>query len=476
MRKLLLFLLLLVLLFFLYCFFVRKGGCCIGGTGYGEPKVTKHWISWNILFTPSSAGTSAQIIHDFEDSLIKYVKGIDPDASLSFEFHYCPCDSLLTNMDATLVTGSGLIVTPPPTTPNPGPSGDYTLAKNLDTYMAEISDSATTVLDSGHIKNRDTAVLIAGTTRTIFDKTLAVIDTGLDTLLYKKIYPNTIWNGNILWQDPAKPTLFDVVLGEPNNTLIDDNEVKHGTAATYIALSQMQLKKMQHGQMPKIMSIRAFDKDEKGSIYTVSCALSYAIQHKADYINASWGYYGAQDPVLRRYIKTADRASIRVIAAAGNSPIIHETAKICKKEKNDLNDLDRLDLKDSLFYPACFASTIDNVVSVTQLSPNTPVVFPNAVPCYYQNYSPKFITVGALDKNPVNNVCCTFSIPFLSRAIEGSSFATPVATGILMSQVTSKSQNIKLYITTHYSPTPVVGITAPTIFTNEGDLIQYTQK
>src|ERR1035438_616402 len=122
MRKLLLFLLLLVLLFFLYCFFVRKGGCCIGGTGYGEPKVTKHWISWNLLFTPGSFGSSAQVIHDFEDSLTKYVKGIDPDAILSFDFHYCPCDSLLTNMDATLVTGSGQTISPPPTTPNPGPS------------------------------------------------------------------------------------------------------------------------------------------------------------------------------------------------------------------------------------------------------------------------------------------------------------------------------------------------------------------
>src|SRR5580700_344253 len=218
MRSFLLFLLLLILLFFLYCFFVRKGGCCIGRVESHDTITTKHWISWNLLFTPTSVGTSAQVIQDFEDTLNKYVKGINPDASLSFEFHYCPCDSLLTNIDATLVYGSGNSVPPPPTKPNPGPSGDYTLAKNLDTYMAERSDSAINVLDSVNIKNRDAAVLIAGTTGTIFDKTLAVIDTGLDTFLYKKIYPNTIWNGNILWQDPAKPTLFDVVLGEPNNT------------------------------------------------------------------------------------------------------------------------------------------------------------------------------------------------------------------------------------------------------------------
>jgi Subtilase family len=228
--------------------------------------------------------------------------------------------------------------------------------------------------------------------------------------------------------------------------------------------------------LPKIMSIRAFDKDEKGSIYTVSCALSYAIQHKADYINASWGYFGAQDPVLRRYIKIADRASIRVIAAAGNSPVIHQTKNICDKNINDLNDLERLESKDSLFYPACFASTVDNVVSVTQVSPKAPNSFPNVVPCYYQNFSSRYITVGAFDKNLTNNVCCTFSIPFLSPSVEGSSFATPAATGFLMTNVTSKTQNIKKYITTHCNPTLVGATTGSVIYTNQGDIIEYTQK
>jgi hypothetical protein len=471
MKKLLVFLLILILLLFLYCFFFKKGGCCIGG-GRGDTLVTKHWVNWNILFTPSSIASSSQTIHDFEDSLTKWVKNIDPTASLSFEFHFCPCDSLLTNMDATLVTGSGKTVNPPPTTPSPGPSGDFTLAKNLDTYMAEISDSVVSVLDSGHIQYHDTTSLVAGMAGTLHDKTLAVIDTGLDTALFKLVYRNTIWLGNMLWNDPAKATLFDVVPGESNGLLIDDNAVKHGTAATYIALSQIQVNDVPSNQMPKIMSIRAFDKDEKGSIYTVSCGLSYAIQHNADYINASWGYFGAQDPVLRRYIRLADRATIRIIAAAGNSPIVHKSTDICKSQKNDLNDLDRLDTKDSLFYPACFAPDFANVVSVTQLSH----IIPGALPCYYQNFSPGYITVGAFDTNPTNGVCCTFSLPFLSNAIEGSSFATPAATGTLMTSVTSKSQNIKLFIEGHYKPPPFTGTVIPPVYTNMGDVIQYHQK
>ncbi len=274
--------------------------------------------------------------------------------------------------------------------------------------------------------------------------------------------------------DPAKPNLEDtsmLFLNEPNGSVVDDNEVKHGTAATFIAINQIK-KQILSNQLPKIMSIRAFDKDEKGSIYTVSCALSYAIQHNADYINASWGYFGGQDPVLKRYIYMADSASIRVIAAAGNSPIVHNSSKICPVTSNDLNNLDRLESRDSLFYPACYALEFPNVVSVTQLNGIGKPVYP----CYYQNFSSKYITVGAADNSPADP-CCIFQIPFLKSSIEGSSFATPAVTGILMPQITKKSQNIKSFIESKYAPSSGTGSTVtPVVYTNKGDVIPFSQK
>ncbi|HTB25569.1 MAG TPA: hypothetical protein VK711_09360, partial [Puia sp.] len=104
MRKLLIFLLILIFLFFLYCFFIKKGGCCIGSkiSPADSTKTVEHWINWNILFTTGSIANSAQTIQQFEDSLNKYAKGYNPTASLSFKYHHCPCDTLLTNMDATL--------------------------------------------------------------------------------------------------------------------------------------------------------------------------------------------------------------------------------------------------------------------------------------------------------------------------------------------------------------------------------------
>jgi hypothetical protein len=450
MRKFLIFLLILILLLFLYCYFFRKGGCCIPGRQPAEGSVTvKHWINWNLLFTPSSRGDSAQIILDFENYLNHYADSVNPSANLTFTLLYCPCDSLLTNIDATLVYGSGNPVPPPPTKPNPGPSGDYTLGNNFGMSIPDYAD--TNRVDTGLLK-QDTSRITAVPFSTVYSRTLAVIDTGLDTLLFKMAYPNTVWSGNLLWQDPAKPTLFDVVIGETNNILMDQGTVKHGTAATWISLSQ--IRQLLPGRIPQIMSIRAFDDSERGSIYTVSCALSYAIQHHADFINASWGYFGQEDSVLKHYLLKADTQSIRIIAAAGNTPGHHDPTQVCNVKPNTFNLLDSLKKSDSLFYPACFAPNILNLVSVTQLNIVPQSIPQQIIPCFYQNYSSNYITVGALENPLLSKPCCTFHVPFLIHNIEGSSFATPVVTGILMSSVLDKAQNIKKYIIGHAQKIP----------------------
>jgi hypothetical protein len=191
--------------------------------------------------------------------------------------------------------------------------------------------------------------------------------------------------------------------------------------------------------------------------------MSYAIQNHADYINASWGYYGKEDLILKNYLLKADSSSIRIIAAAGNTPGQHDRSNICRPNQNDQNDLDRLVTHDSLFYPACFAPIIPNLVSVTQFRrPSSAIAI---LPCYYQNFSPNYITVGALDKSA--RLCCTFGISFLQYDIEGSSFATPVMTGILMSGMEPGDMVIKQYINTRadHSPAP--------FFTSNGNYFKF---
>jgi hypothetical protein len=406
------------------------------------PLIDSQWISWNLLFTPSSLTNSTNTIDDIEKYLEKYLKDRNKDTKITFHLKSCPCDTLLTNLSATVVYGSGGTISPPPTTPNPGPRGDYTLGNNLPMYIPAYLDSNKYGDSTKYFQiTANLKASLAPKTK----KIIAVIDTGLDTFLFRRTFPEVKWGGNLLWQDPASTnaTLFNVVLGEPTNFLKDDNiPVKHGTAVTEIILSQMN--KLQREGIPQVMIVRAFDSKEKGSIYTVSCAMSYAIQHHADYINASWGYFGKPDSVLRSYVQKASDSSIRIIAAAGNTPVNHDPGQVCNTRPNKLNSLDRLLKNDSLFYPACFAPDILNLVSVTQLnpSPSSPL---DTVPCFYQNFSSIFITVGALDAQPQGN-CCTFGIPFLAHPIEGSSFATPVMTARFMSARLGKDQDIKLWI------------------------------
>jgi hypothetical protein len=432
----------------------------------GVDTIKYHWINWNIAFTPASVGDSGIVIQQFEDSLTKYVKDSNSSAYLIFEFKHCPCDPLLTNMDVTAVFPSGQPVQPPPTKPNPGPTGDYTLGNNFKMYVPEFKDSLRNDSPSYY---HSPVRFVADTPGSPQHRVLAVIDTGLDTLRFNLAYRNTVWGGKLLWQDPTGRTLFNVVLNEPTDILTDQTKVKHGTSVTEISLAQ--LLRLGNGHIPQIMSIRAFDDSEIGSIYTVSCALSYAAQHNVDFINASWGYFGVADSVLFKYLKRASDSNIRIVAAAGNSPFPHDAGKVCENTLNDLNDLERLRKKDSLFYPAGFAPDITNLVSVTQLRQHSTSGLggQDLIPCFYQNYSSKYITVGAYGNTVLSAPCCTFTIPILRDPIEGSSFATPVITAKLMSVLRDRATDVKTYINVHASKS------VNKDFTLNGNYIEFKQ-
>ncbi len=466
MKKFLLFLLILILLLFLYCFFFRKGGCCIGRGQ--KPDTANHWVNWNVLFTPASVGDAPATMKQFEDSLRKYITDSNSAAILKFTYHHCPCDTLLTNMDVTAIYPSGNPVSPPPTKPPIGPSGDFTVGNNFMTYTPEFKDSVKT--DTPGLSQYNVHITTQGSKSS---KLLAVIDTGLDSVGFQHAHHGTIWVGDMLWKDPLRDnTIYDVVLGENTGDLRDQTKVRHGTAVTEIVLNQLHLL---HGQTPKIMSIRAFDDSEIGSIYTVSCALSYAIQNNANFINASWGYFGSEDSVLLKYLLKANAKNIPVIAAAGNTPGIHDPGQVCNAGENTLNFLNRLKTKDSLFYPAAFAPIIPNLVSVTQLHniSNSPDPSLQFFPCYYQNYSSDFITVGAFDNTQTNTYqCCKFTAKVYSETnpIEGSSFATPAITARLMNDFSVGATDIKSFININSSKS-----TSAAQFTLKGSYYTFVQ-
>src|SRR2546423_6494361 len=381
----------------------------------GMDTSSRTWKSWNILLKEGTSHQSASdAILSVENYILNYLKNINPDWRANFQVFFCPCDSLLYNLAAHPVDGVGQSVSPPAGGPQPpAPSGDI-LYVNLNNPLDQDDVySRDYKLDSAKINLRPA--------NEPSSKVLAIIDTGIDTTRLNSDMRK------LIWQPPAGGLkLFNFLGGNPID-FKDDHPVKHGTAVAVLALNAIS-----DGAYPQLMVLKALDKNKKGSTFTVSCALSYAIQNKADVINASLGYYEMQrnvDLILKEYLLKCDTVKpkrIYVFAAAGNLPGPHPSSAYCSHPGigNELNP-------NRLFYPACFSDRMNHVISVTGLSdPRTG--------CFFQNYSKQFVTLGVLNQTG----CCKFYVPFLAAGYEGSSFATPVATGMAMRLLISGTPDI----------------------------------
>jgi hypothetical protein len=245
------------------------------------------------------------------------------------------------------------------------------------------------------------------------ERILAVIDTGIDTTLFS----NNIQQ--LFWASPST-TKNNFLIGAPVQDFSDKSVIRHGTSVTAIALNAVTA-----GPLPRIMALKALGNNE-GSVFTVSCAMNYAIIHRAMIINLSLGYYGKPDTILASYIRKAGRSQILVVAAAGNDIVSeHNGENVCQDQlsfENMLTDAHS-------FYPACWSSEFGNLISVTGLSNLN-------MPCFYQNYSRDYVTLGLMNtNNPSTNSsniekgCCSYKPVFLNGFIEGTSFATPVVSG-----------------------------------------------
>ncbi|MFM9911405.1 MAG: S8 family serine peptidase [Chitinophagaceae bacterium] len=382
----------------------------------GSPSHGVKEVSWNAVFkTGSLSAERNNAIIAIEDSVKKYY--IDHFPSIYPEFHVfvCPCDTLLYNININFIDGSGTAVTPPPP-PKPGPngSGDYVdvlfLANNIP--ISDSEDSFPVAIGPKIGLNRS----LANPTGV-----LAVIDTGIDTT----VFMNSI--GPLIWKESSgEPTMFNFLPGQIVQDLRDDHNGRHGTVVTAFALQAVKTA----NNYPQIMVLKALDERKRGTTFSVSCAMSYAIQKNASIINASLGYYGDPDPVLEHYIQLCalhQPNAIPVFAAAGNVDGTHDNTKLCLTPS--INN--RLGVTTRLFFPACFSREFNNLFAVTSLNQQIDQ------PCYYQNYSNAFVTLGVLNMHN----CCAFEVNFLKKHYEGTSFATPIAAGSMIDCMIRNSFN-----------------------------------
>lgn len=369
-------------------------------------------ISWNILFDSSANQTSInQALNKIRDSIIKYFDqyNLDNSTDIQPKFEkptFCVCDSFLYNFNVKFIVGGtgASASTPPP--PPAGPKGKGELIN-----VKYITNNSI-IAESNYLDNLDTLTNIkeALTSSTVDPNTiLAIVDTGLDTSLFvSKI-------NDLLWTSATGETFYNFLPGKKATELIDDHQDKHGSGVAAIALQAVG----NSGEYPKLMVLKALDDQKQGSIFSVSCAISYAVQNHATVINASLGYFGKEDSIFYHYIsrtKSHAPVAIKVFAAAGNTDEIHDNTKYCSPGTNNN------EIATELFYPACYSKTMDDLISVTGLSnPNTA--------CFYQYYSNRYISLGIQNKS--NPQCCIYRASFINKNYEGSSFATPVAAGIM---------------------------------------------
>ncbi|TXF89987.1 S8 family serine peptidase [Neolewinella aurantiaca] len=153
--------------------------------------------------------------------------------------------------------------------------------------------------------------------------TVAVLDTGIDPYFQhpqttKGHGPLYLWENNSP-DDPNDPFCLDGDLFgwdfiNNDNAPLDDHS--HGThVASGIA---SQLTSYAPDVNYRFMAVKMLDQAGVGTTFHASCAVAYAAYHKADVINASWGFYGERDAILQKAFAYAQARGVATVTSAGN--------------------------------------------------------------------------------------------------------------------------------------------------------------
>ena len=179
---------------------------------------------------------------------------------------------------------------------------------------------------------------------------IAILDTGID---YK--YQDQMVQGEpglVFWENTADPIdgnddpndpfcLTDDLIGwdfvNNDNNPMDDHS--HGTHLAGIIADQIR----QHNPdiNYELMALKVMDANGVGNTFDAVCAILYAAEKGAKVINASWGFYGGSEKLLKRAIRYAASQGAVFVNAAGN-------------EQADLAITD--------YYPAEYALTGNNSI------------------------------------------------------------------------------------------------------------------
>lgn len=309
-----------------------------------------------------------------------------------FDVFKCHCDLQLElwrgDNIAALITDTTVIKGEISPTSRTGVTGDDTVYLSLNVVD--------TLKDSGSGSGRMQYVA-PNTSRQVI---IAVLDTGIDTTMFSSggyqqflLRPGETHGACGGAQRFAGWNFID-----SNHNFLDDNAGRHGTQVTGLILQEGVKNRI------RILPLKTHARNGLGNLFQSICAMKYASKAGANLINASWGSYGIPNRLFEQALTELNNQGVVMVSAAGN---------------------DNLNISNHPFYPAAYsgrtgdANMHPNLISVTTVQ-NTGICT--------TNFSPERVDVGALGKSQD----CRFNSPFSNTVmIGGSSFATPVITGML---------------------------------------------
>lgn len=146
----------------------------------------------------------------------------------------------------------------------------------------------------------------SGAARPAHQTTVCTLDTGVD-LNHEDLKDNLI---------PGVNVISHPLLGEPNDSEMDYNG--HGTmVAGIIAALDNDLGVEGVNPHAALCAIKAFDQEGTGTLSDVLAGVEWAIAHKIDVLNLSFGNY-EYSALLETQLQRARASGMLVIAAAGN--------------------------------------------------------------------------------------------------------------------------------------------------------------
>lgn len=347
---------------------------------------------------------------------------LDPD---KISIRRCPCDSALLNITLptgwtiTGVDGDPVAVIPP--TKGESRNIDLPITKNMvgnnfpiSTFVEKNPEGDEPY--SGSLVIEQFTIPTATPAKPAIK--IAIFDSGLD----ETFMPAPALGGQTnlclgTGLDPAQTSIkgWDFMPGGTLNDPFDDHPYKHGSRVAYLTARQFN----GAGVPVSMTPFKVLDKGNQGDLFGLICAMETARKNNFKVFNMSLGYYGAEDAMLKTYVKRAVDDKIWIVAAAGN----HYTEGGITPTDTTRN----LSARKDKFYPAWFAKEFSRVLAATTAHLTSASAL---VGCNWQNYDQKYV-VGVKE-----DMGCRFNI-FRSSPVSifGTSYAAPVLTGWLGTQL-----------------------------------------